>query len=248
MLALTPRSVSSRSKWWYSGKQLTNSMRPTRTGAESSARPAAAEPPERAAPAVASDAVAIVPPHDVVERVALHRDAAGDADDAHQLSFAERLRGVDAGRMADLLLDHRSVEVVDAEHERDLGQLEADIDPEGLDMAEVVEHQAADGEHPEIVETRWPGELAEPGVSGLERERDEGVEAAAVVLQLAQPEHVVGELGRRLDVAVEHRRVRLEADRVRGAHDVEPLPAADLALADEVAHAPAKHLGATAGQ
>src|SRR5665647_2679166 len=122
-----------------------NSMRPTRTGGEPGARPAAAEPPERAAPAVPSDGFAIVPPHDVVERVALHRDAAGGADDAHQLSFAERLRGIDAGRMADLLLDHRPVEIIDAEHERDLGQLEADIDPEGLDMAEVVEHQAANG-------------------------------------------------------------------------------------------------------
>ena len=30
--ARTPRAASSRSKWWYSGKQLTNSMRPTRTG------------------------------------------------------------------------------------------------------------------------------------------------------------------------------------------------------------------------
>ena len=40
-----------------------------------------------------------------------------------------------------LLLHDRAVEVVDAERQRDLGELEADVDPERLDVPEVVEHQ-----------------------------------------------------------------------------------------------------------
>ncbi len=179
-------------------------------------------------------------PHNVVERVTLHRDAAGGADDAHQLSLAELLRGVDAGGVADLLLHHRAVEIVDPEDEGDLRQLEADVDPERLDVAEVVQHQAAHGQHLEVVKAGRAGQLAEAGVGRLERERDEGIETAGVVLELAQPDHVVRELARRLDVPVEHRRVRLEAGLVRRAHHVQPLLPADLALADKVAHAAAE--------
>src|SRR5665647_3773413 len=107
-------------------------MRPTRTGpggapsASSPARgtagwpaawPAPPRPASRPAP---SGVVAIVPPHHVVQRVAFHRHAAGGADHAHQLSLAELLPRVDAGRVADLLLDHGAVEAIDAERQRHL--------------------------------------------------------------------------------------------------------------------------------
>ena len=45
----------------------------------------------------------------------------------------------------------------------------------------------------------------------LERPRDEGAEAARLVLQLADPAHVLDPLGERLDVAVHHRRRRRHA-------------------------------------
>src|SRR5665647_3697386 len=132
-------------------------MRPTRTGpggapsASSPARGAAGwpaawpAPPRPASTPTLSGVVAIVPPHHVVQRVALHRHAAGGADHAHQLTLAELLPRVDAGRVADLLLDHGAVEIVDAERQRDLSELEAHVDPEGLDVTEVVEDKSSDG-------------------------------------------------------------------------------------------------------
>ena len=58
--------------------------------------------------------------------------------------------------------------------------------------------------------------------SGMERERDEGEEAARPVLLLAEPDEVVHPLLVRLDVAVEHRAVRRDPELVRGVVDVEP--------------------------
>src|SRR5450759_4273998 len=147
-------------------------MRPTRTGPGGgpAAWPAAPRPASRPTP---SGIVAIVPPHHVVQRVAFHRHAAGGADDAHQLSLAELLPRVDAGRVADLLLDHGAVEVVDAEHQRDLSQLEPHVDPERLDVTEVVEDEPPDGEHLEVVETGGPGQLTQTCIGRLKRQRDE---------------------------------------------------------------------------
>ena len=82
----------------------------------------------------------------------------------------------------------------------------------------------------------------------MERQRDEGLEAVGLVLQLAQLEQVVDAVFVVLDVAVEHGGVRLEADLVRGARGVEPLVAVNLVIADDVADAVGKDLGAAAGQ
>ena len=108
--------------------------------------------------------------------------------------------------------------------------------------------ESVGGEHAKVVEAGGPGQLAEPGVGRLERQRDEGVETAGVVLELAEADHVVRELRRLFDVAVQHRRVRDHPDAVRGPMHVEPRLAADLALADDAAHSVAEHLGAAAGQ
>src|SRR5665647_3660137 len=156
-------------------------MRPTRTGpggapsASSPARGAAGwpaawpAPPRPASTPTLSGVVAIVPPHHVVQRVALHRHAAGGADHAHQLTLAELLPRVDAGRVADLLLDHGAVEIVDAERQRDLSELEAHVDPEGLDVTEVVEDESSDGKHLEVVEAGRPGQLTQTCVGRLQR-------------------------------------------------------------------------------
>ncbi len=66
----------------------------------------------------------------------------------------------------------------------------------------------------------------EPGVGRVERERDEALEAAGLVLQLAQADEVVDALLGGLDVAVEHRAVGLEAEAVDRAGDLEPAFAA----------------------
>ena len=51
----------------------------------------------------------------------------------------------------------------------------------------------------------------------MKRERDERLEAARLVLQRAQAEHVIDAVLERLDVPVEHRRVGAHAEAVRDA-------------------------------
>src|SRR2546423_1930960 len=77
----------------------------------------------------------------------------------------------------------------------------------------------------------------EHGVLGVERERDEGEEAARLVLELADPEDVVDTLLVRLDVTVEDRRVRRDPQRVRGPVRVEPEVRMLFPGRDQLAHA-----------
>ena len=74
----------------------------------------------------------------------------------------------------------------------------------------------------------------------MKRQRDKGHEAARFILQAAQRQQVLDALLFGLNVAVEHRGVRTQAHLVRRARDVQPLLAADLVVADDLAHARAK--------
>ena len=65
---------------------------------------------------------------------------------------------------------------------------------------------------------------------------------------VAQPEQVVDPLGVGLDVPVEHRAVRRDAEAVRGAMDVEPVVGMLLARRDEPAHSVGEDLRTAAGQ
>ena len=85
-------------------------------------------------------------------------------------------------------------------------------------------------------------------LSGMERQRNERLEAAGLVLQLAQPDQVVDAVLRPLDVAVEHRRVRPQPEFVGLAVDAEPGLGVGLVLADLVADFGMKDLRPAAGQ
>ena len=93
-----------------------------------------------------------------------------------------------------------------------------------------------------------PAAPLEDGVLRVERERDEREEAAGLVLQVAQAEQVVDPLLVGLDVAVEHRAVRRDAEAVRRAVRLEPDVRMLLAGRDQPAHAVGEDLGAAAGQ
>ena len=99
----------------------------------------------------------------------------------------------------------------------------------------------------EPVVCRQPAPL-EDRVLRVERERDEGEEAAGLVLLGAQPEQVVDPLLVRLDVAVEHRAVRRDPEPVRRVVGAEPEVRMLLAGRDELAHAVGEDLGAAARQ
>ncbi len=127
--------------------------------------------------------------------------------------------------MEDLLAHDGALHVVRAEVERDGRERHAHHDPVGLDVRDVVEHQPRDGEHLQIVGAGRvpPAAALEDRVLGVERERDEGEEAAGLVLLVAQPQQVVDPLLVGLDVAVEHRAVGRDAEAMRGVVRLEPV-------------------------
>ena len=85
-------------------------------------------------------------------------------------------------------------------------------------------------------------DVRQRGVVGMEGQRDEGLEAAGLVLQLAQAQHVVDAVLVVLHVAVEHRRVGAQPDAVRRTRRLQPLRPVDLVVADDVPHAVGKYL------
>ena len=94
---------------------------------------------------------------------------------------------------------------------------------------------------------RGAGEVREVGVARQERQRDERLEAAGVVLEVAQLGHVVHLLLGRLEVPEQQRRVGAQPLAVRLAVDGEPRLRRHLAVGDDLADARAEHLGAAAG-
>ena len=87
-----------------------------------------------------------------------------------------------------------------------------------------------------------------PVWSGMEGERDEGLEAAGFVLQLAEADQVVDAVVGLFDVAVEHRAVGAEAELVGGAVDFEPAAGVGFVFADLVADFGMEDFRPAAGQ
>src|SRR5215211_6272463 len=147
---------------------------------------------------------ALVPDPDVaVQRVPLHGGLAERLDEVDEL-----VRRGSVGRARgrhDVLLDHHRPEVVGAEPEGDLADLQALRHPRGLDVVDVVEVEAAHRLREQVVEGRRHGVagdlFAEAVAVVLERPGDERAEAVRLVLELADPAHVLDALGERLDVA-----------------------------------------------
>jgi uncharacterized protein len=149
-----------------------------------------------------------------VQRVALDGFAAGGADQALQLFAAHALRRGRAGIVINLFFDHRAVHVVSAEAQGNLRHLWRHHLPVRLDVREVVEHQAADGDLLHVEHAGGLRQMLQRRVIRMESQRDEGLEAAGFILQGAQLEQVVDAVFVVLDVAVEHGRVRLQPDLV----------------------------------
>src|SRR3984893_1398645 len=128
-----------------------------------------------------------------VERVALDGCLAEGLDQMDEL-LGRGAMSRPCGR-DDVLLDHHRAHVVGTEPERDLADLHPLGDPGGLDVWDVVEIDAGDRLSEQIVERRrhvLAGDLAgEPVAVVLERPRDEGAEAACLVLQLADAPDVL---------------------------------------------------------
>jgi len=183
----------------------------------------------------------------MIQRVALDGDAACGFDEMAELFAGHALRGGGSGVMVDLLFDNGAVEIVGTEAESDLRDFGGHHLPIGLDVGEVVEQQTADGDLANVGEAGGDGQMIEGGVLGVKGQRDEGLEAAGFVLDLAQLEEMVDAVFVVLDVAIEHGGIGAEAVFMGQARGVEPLAAVDLVIADDRAHAGGEDFGAAAG-
>ncbi|EGJ75436.1 hypothetical protein STTU_2647 [Streptomyces sp. Tu6071] len=180
----------------------------------------------------------------LVRRRALRRDAARRADEVDQLlAVGAVLR---ARRGDDVLLQHHRAEVVGPVVERELPDLLARREPRALDVGDVVEVDAGDRDHPQVLEHRGLGAALEVVVLGLVRVRDEGAEAARAVLHLADHAQVLDALGVRLARAHEHRDGGLDAQVVGGLHDLQPALAGLLERCDGLAGPRGQEFGARA--
>ena len=88
--------------------------------------------------------------------------------------------------MVDALVAHRAVEIVGAVGQRRLRRADAQRDPIGLDVIEIVEHQPADGHDAQVVQSRDAAQVRQGRILGMERQRDERLKAAGLVLQMPQ--------------------------------------------------------------
>ena len=186
--------------------------------------------------------------HDVVERVALHGRAAGRADDALDIARRQRFGRARARHVVNLLLLHRSVEIVDTEPQRRLRQLDAGGNPERLHVRDVVEHEPRHRVDAQGVRSGRRRQLPHLVVVGMKRQRDERLKTARFILQRAGAQHVIHALFVRLDMAVQHRDVRLHPEAVRRAVDRQPPVGVRFVVADFLPHALGEHFGASAGQ
>src|SRR5712692_8301506 len=108
----------------------------------------------------------------MIERIALDRNAAGGADEAFQFITRRKLGRFRASVMINLLLYHRAVEVVRAEALRDLRDARREHDPVRLDVLEIVQQQARDGDVAQVGVTRWLRNVRERSVVRVKRQRD----------------------------------------------------------------------------
>ena len=91
-----------------------------------------------------------------VQRVPLHRLAAGFADQLQQFRAAQALHRGGAGIVIDPLFHDGAVDVVGAEAQRDLRDPRGHHHPIGFDVRDVVEHQPR---HRDVADVGEPGGL-----------------------------------------------------------------------------------------
>ncbi len=88
--------------------------------------------------------------------------------------------------MVDLLLDHRAVEVVGAEAQRDLRDPGRHHDPIRLDVRDVVEHQPRRRDVLDVQKACGLGDVLQRRIVGMKCQRNKCHEPLRLVLQLPQ--------------------------------------------------------------
>src|SRR5208283_839366 len=118
------------------------------------------------------------PWHFAEQAVPFHRLEPRIPDGTLYLQAGHSLLRLGPRHVPDLLLDHRSVEIVRAEVKGGLGEFDREHYPIGLDVRYVVEHQPAHGNRFQVVDPCGRRKMAKKGIRRLERKRDKADETA----------------------------------------------------------------------
>src|SRR5258708_10928764 len=121
-----------------------------------------------------------------VERVALNRFAPGFLDQTHQVVPLQPLGSSRSRIVVNLFLDHRAVNIVGPEAQRDLRYLRRHHLPVRLDVWKVIEHQAADGNLLDVEHARGREKMLQRRVRRMKGERNKSLEATGLILQSAK--------------------------------------------------------------
>src|ERR1700691_5875491 len=159
-----------------------------------------------------------------VEGVALGGTEAGVADDAAEVLFGDAVGGARGAGV-----ERDGAEVVAAEAEGHLDNLETLGGAAGLDVLDVVEKHAGDGEGAEVLDGGGGlpadgdrGEGARVGVR-VEGDGGEGEEAAGLLLERADGLEMIDALGEGFGEAEDHSGGGAETDLVGGAMGLDPV-------------------------
>src|ERR1035437_5891088 len=147
-----------------------------------------------------------------------------------------------------VFLEHERAEVVAAEMERGLSDLQPHRHPARLQVRDVVEHHPGEGGRAQVVHrVRLRLRAHGRGVLRLQRPADERRESSGAALEVAQALQMLEALVERFADAVHHRARSLQSLAMGNFHDFEPAIRPGLLLRDLVAHALDEDLATAAG-
>ncbi len=181
-----------------------------------------------------------------VQRVALGGDETGVGDDAAQFGFVGAV--ADAGGIHNIFFDQDAPDVIGAELQADLTDFYSGSEPAGLNVIDVVEVEAADGESFQIIDGGgFLNFFAERRVVRSENPRNECGEAAGIFLNAANTLEMIDAMAQLFAAAEHHGGGRAQAQFVRGAVHIFPIVAGAFEARDFGADFVIENFGAAAG-
>ena len=180
----------------------------------------------------------------IVERVAFDRSAAGIADELLDLSPRHAETCGSAGAVDDPLFNDGPVEIVGAKSQCDLRNRWRQRHPVGFDVWKVVQHETRDGDRLQIVHAGGRRQMRVHRVLGMECQRNEAIEPAGLILEISQSKQMIDPLFQRLNVAVQHRCIRMHAHPVYSAGNFQPSRARDFVTCNQGPGSLSKNFGA----
>jgi hypothetical protein len=181
-----------------------------------------------------------------IERVALGGDESGVGDDAAEFTFVGAV--ADAGGVHHVFFDQDTADVVGAELQADLADLDAGSEPAGLDVINIVEIQTADGERFQVIDRcGFLNFLAERRIVRSENPWNECGEAAGVFLNAVNTLEMIDAMAQLFAAAEHHGGGGAQAQFVRGAVHIFPIVAGAFEARDFGADFVIENFGAATG-